>query len=92
MRATLIKIFWPILTWFERGEAPTAYRTSYRKILLAVGFLFLVLLGVASYFGMLVGEAGALLPVLVFFGISLVCNVVGFLGSDRAVARIWGIK
>jgi len=26
----------------------------------------------------------------VFFGIGFVCMTVGFLGNDRAVAKIWG--
>ncbi|MBS3803591.1 MAG: hypothetical protein KGY54_03530 [Oleiphilaceae bacterium] len=92
MRKFFTSICWPILAWFERGETPTGYRASHRKILLAVAFLFMVLLGVASYFGLLAGSLGALIPVVVFFGISLVCTIVGLLGSDRAVAKIWGIK
>jgi len=33
-----------------------------------------------------------LLPIVLFFVISLVCFVVGLLGSDSAVARIWGTR
>jgi hypothetical protein len=31
-----------------------------------------------------------MVPIVVFYGISLVALVVGLLGNDRAVARIWG--
>jgi hypothetical protein len=92
MKKALRKIFWPVLSWFEKGEDSAGYRASHRRILLAVGFLFLILLGVSSYFGVVAQEAGALIPVAVFFCISAVCMIVGGLGSDRAVARIWGIK
>jgi len=32
----------------------------------------------------------AVLPLLIFSAVGLVCLVVGSLGSDRAVAKIWG--
>jgi hypothetical protein len=46
-----------------------------------VGFLFFVLV---------TGTLGGLFPVAVFSLISLVCAVVAALGSDGAVAKIWG--
>ena len=57
-----------------------------------MGVLFLVLSGVSLYFALVASSLGALIPILFFFAISLVCHVVGILGSDRAVAKIWGIK
>ncbi len=92
MKAVLTRFFWPILSFFERGEEPENYRPSHRRILLAVGFLFLVLSGVSLFFALVAQVLGALIPILFFFAISLVCTVVAGLGSDRAVARIWGVK
>jgi hypothetical protein len=37
-------------------------------------------------------EMGGLIPFLVFFMVGFVCEVVGLLGSNRAVAKIWGSK
>ena len=36
------------------------------------------------------GKIGALIPVLVFLGVGGVCVVVGTLGSDVAVSKMWG--
>ncbi len=92
MRNSLTRLFWPILGFFEEGELPQGYRPSHRKILLAVGFLFMVLVAVSLYFALISGIVGAVIPIVIFSSISLVCFVVGLLGTDRAVAKIWGIK
>ena len=84
------KLFWPILTFFEKGGSAEGYRPSHRKILFAVGFLFFVLSMASLFFILHTGTFGALFPVIVFFVISVVCAVVAVLGSDSAVARIWG--
>ncbi len=74
---------------FEEQEGEYAYKPSHRLILKVVGTLFLGL-SLASLLGSIsAGQLGALLPVIVFFGVGLVCMVVGFLGTDRAVAKIW---
>ncbi|KPP98017.1 hypothetical protein [Marinobacter sp. HL-58] len=90
MKEVLRKVFWPILLFFEKGESAEGYRPSHRKILLAVGLLFLVLSGVSLLAALVAETLGALFPIILFFVIGLVCLVVGFLGSDSAVARIWG--
>ncbi len=92
MKDVLRKVFWPILLFFEKGGNAEGYRPSHRKILLAVGFLFLVLSGVSLFFSVVAETFSALLPIVLFFVISLVCFVVGLLGSDSAVARIWGTR
>nr|WP_284048067.1 hypothetical protein [Marinobacter sp. ATCH36] len=86
------KVFWPILFFFEKGSHAEGYRPSHRKILLVVGLLFLVLSGVSLFFSIFAQTLSALLPIVLFFVISLVCFVVGLLGSDSAVARIWGTR
>ena len=90
MKDTLAKLFWPILKFFETDEVPTNYKPSHRVILIVVGALFMVLTAgsvAAAYFS---GQVGALIPVLVFFSVGTVTLVVGLLGSDSAVAKIWG--
>jgi uncharacterized ion transporter superfamily protein YfcC len=84
------KLFSPILNYFESGSEPYAYKPSHRIIFFVVGSLFLLLsLGMAGL-GIGFSQAGAILPFIVFFGVALVCLVVSALGSDRAVAKIWG--
>ena len=92
MKDIFRKLFWPILCFFEKGGSAEGYRQSHRKILLVVGFLFLVLSGVSLFFSIFAETFSALLPIVLFFVISLVCFVVGLLGSDSTVARIWGAR
>ena len=90
MKDCFLKIFSPILRVFEKGQEPFTYIPSHRKILVAVGTLFTFLSAVSVYFAVITNELGALIPILVFFIAGLVCLVVGFLGNERAVAKIWG--
>ena len=92
MKDFLRTLFSPILNLFEGGDGPYVYRPSHRKILLAVGSLFLFLCIISLYFGSVAGGAGAYIPTLVFLLASTFCFVVGGLGSERAVAKIWGSK
>tara|TARA_R100001143_G_scaffold55705_1_gene51865 strand:+ start:1864 stop:2142 length:279 start_codon:yes stop_codon:yes gene_type:complete len=90
MKPLLRKLFWPILRHFEKNEEAPHYKASQRIILNVVGGLFLFLSlasGIASIYA---SQFGALIPVVVFFVVSLVLLVVGSLGTDAAVARIWG--
>ncbi|MDR9469049.1 hypothetical protein [Marinospirillum sp.] len=57
-----------------------------------MGILFLFLSVVSAFAGYSVGQVGALIPVVVFFSVGLVAVVLGVLGSDAAVSKIWGIK
>ncbi len=90
MQDNLRKTFEFILRHFEKGDGPYDYKPSHRTILLVVGTLFGVL-AIGTIF-MSAGSAGygVLIPVLVFGTVSGVCLVVGLLGNDRAVAKIWG--
>lgn len=87
---TLRKLFSPLLTPLEAGEGEFHYKPSHRKILLAVGALFAILTLVSVVAAAVTGRWGAAIPVVVFSAASLVCLIVGGLGSDRAVARLWG--
>ncbi|MGH1441366.1 MAG: hypothetical protein ACRBBR_14720 [Cellvibrionaceae bacterium] len=92
MKKLLQTLFSPILNLFESGEEPYAYKPSHRTILVAVGSLFTLLtIGVVAV-GVNSEGFGFLLPACVFGGAALVSLVVGALGSDRAVAKLWGSR
>ncbi len=92
MKRFLLKLFSPILKPFENGDGPYKYRASHRTILVVVGILFLALASASAMVSISAKQAGAILPTLVFFSAGTVCIVVGSLGSDKAVAKIWGSK
>lgn len=90
MKSQLRKMFWFILGMFEKGDEPYRYKPLNRKILVVVGLLFMFLSMVTFYFSRGVEGFGYLLPIVIFFCAGFVSITVGFLGSDRAVAKIWG--
>lgn len=92
MKEILTKIFWPILSLFETEEVSPNYKKSYRVILLVVGILFIVLAVASAAFATayISGEPGVYIPIVVFLMVGLVAIVVGALGSDGAVSKIWG--
>ncbi len=89
MKQKLRIIFSAILNIFESGTEPFSYKSSHRTILVVMGGLFT---GLATLvFWLAQGEdPGYLLPVLVFGGIGLLSLLIGLIGTDRAVAKIWG--
>lgn len=89
MKTKMRNFFSPILDMFESGEGEYIYKPSQRKILLAVGVLFIFLACISFYFVIGAAQFGGLIPGLVFLTVGVVCEIVGLLGSDRAVARIW---
>jgi len=92
MKEKLRKVFWPLLAVFEKGEPAVSFRPSHRKILLAVGVLFFVLFSVSLFLAINSAQLAALIPALIFGVVSTVSMLVASLGSDIAVARIWGLK
>jgi uncharacterized membrane protein HdeD (DUF308 family) len=92
MKDELRNLCRPILAFFEKGEPAGSYRPSHRKILLAVAALFLILFGLSLYLAFAAGQVAAVIPVGVFFLVSLVALIVATLGTDSAVSRIWGLK
>lgn len=83
------KLFSPILNIFEKGEGLYAYKPMHRKILLVLAGLFLVIALSSLYVAVAFSVMGGLIPTVVFLAGSIVCAVVGLLGSDKAVANIW---
>lgn len=92
MRNAIRQLCRPVLSYFEKGEPAASYKPSHRKILFAVAVLFLVLFGLSLYLALAAGQMAAVVPVAVFFVVSVVALIVATLGSDIAVARIWGLK
>lgn len=91
MKQILRKIFSPVLNIFESGEEPFAYKPSHRTILIIMGGLFS---GLATLVFFLAQgkDPGYLFPVLIFGGAGLLSLLIGFLGTDRAVAKLWGSR
>lgn len=92
MKQILRKIFSPILNIFESGDEEFAIKPLSRKILIVVSVLFSGLAAVVFYLIPDKADPGYFLPVFIFGAIALVGFVVGFLGTDRAVAKIWGSR
>ncbi len=89
MKDALRKIFKPLLDIFESGDDPYKVQPSHRKILIVVSILFSGLALLVLFLAQ--GEdPGYLFPVLIFGGVGFTGLVVGTLGNDRAVAKIWG--
>ena len=92
MKTWLRKLFWFILRIFESGDEAYTYKPLNRKILIVVGLLFSVLAAITVYVSFDKDGYGYLIPVAVFFSVGFVCIIVGLLGNDRAVAKIWGSR
>ncbi len=91
MKQTLRKVFHPLLNIFESDSGEYNYKPSHRKILLFMSIIFSSLT-VAILFLNRGGDVGYLFPAIVFGLIGFTGLVVGLLGTDRAVAKIWGTR
>lgn len=89
MKNVLRKLFAPILNPLENAEGEYAYSPSHRTVLKIMGFLFMGIAAVAAYFALKIDVMEGFLPVVLFGGIGLWCEIVGFLGNDKAVSKIW---
>lgn len=92
MKELLRKICSPVLNIFESGNQEFNYRPSHRKILIAVGVLFFIIAGAAISISIAVEQYAGLMPGSVFLIAGLVCEIVAFLGTDKAVAKMWKSK
>jgi hypothetical protein len=92
MKAILRKIFSPILNVFEKGNEPYVYKSMSRKILIAMGTMFAGIASVVILYIIYNKAYGYALPAIVFSSVALVSIIVGALGNERAVAKIWGNK
>ena len=92
MKKLVIRLSTPILNYFESLEGEFSYKKSHRNILIIVGFLFLAISLGSLYLAIQESRIGGAIPAVIFLLAGVVCEVVGFLGSDRAVAKIWKSK
>lgn len=91
MKKLLRALFSPILNLFESGNEAYDYKPSNRIILIIIGWLFsgLAILLFAFAPG---DDLSFLFPVIVFGGIGLLALLIGFIGTDHAVSKIWGSR
>lgn len=92
MKTTLRKLFKPLLAPLEASSEPYHYKPLSRKILLFFGAAFTFLGLLAAWLIPEGSDPGYYFPVVVFTLAGLYGLIVGALGEDRAVARIWGNK
>ncbi|WP_157484905.1 hypothetical protein [Gilvimarinus polysaccharolyticus] len=92
MKTTARKIFAPLLRRLESGTEPYNYKPLSRKILLFFGAVFT---GLGTLAGSIIpadADPGYYFPVAIFILVGCYGLIIGLLGSDRAVANIWGNK
>lgn len=92
MKDQLRKLASPLLNLFERGNQPYHAKPVNRTILIATSLLFLGLSVAIAWVALGQGQRSYFIPALVFGAVAVVGLIVGFLGNDRAVAKIWGNK
>lgn len=92
MKNILIKVFWPILKFFETDKVPVNYKKSHRVALNILGTLFIFLSIVSLGATYATRDLASLIPVVIFAAVGIVAVVVGSLGSNGAVGKIWGTK
>ncbi|MBV1876194.1 MAG: hypothetical protein KUG79_01000 [Pseudomonadales bacterium] len=91
MKLFFRRLFQPILRRFEAGDENYIYKSSHRSILIIMSLLFSLLASLVFFFNH-AGVAGYYFPVLVFGGAGMLGLIIGCLGSNRAVAKIWGSR
>lgn len=89
MRSLFRSLFAFILTPFEASTGAYVYKPSHRYVLIVIGVLFSSL-GLGVVLVAQGRELASLFPALVFGAVGLVALLIGILGEDRAVAKIWG--
>lgn len=92
MKALLRNVCAPLLKGLESGTEPYHYKPLSRKILLFFGVTFVGLGVLAAWLMPTDAEIGYYFPVIVFILAGGYGLLVGLLGEDRAVAKIWGNK
>jgi VIT1/CCC1 family predicted Fe2+/Mn2+ transporter len=92
MKEQLRALFSPILKGLESGTEEYHYKPMNRQILLFFSVAFGSLATLVVFSLPEDPQLGYYLPVLVFGSLSFVGFVVSLLGTDRAVAKIWGNK
>ena len=88
----LRRLFSPILNIFENDDDEFVYRSLNRKIVLFISAVFFLLAFALPYYMPKLIEMGYWFVMLVFGSLSSVGLIIGFLGSDKAVAKLLGSR
>ena len=91
LKIALRKVCSPLLTPLEAGEENYSTRPSHRIVLNVIGILFSLLATIVCIVSPK-ENLSFLIPAIVFYGTGVTALIVGLLGTDRAVAKIWGSK
>jgi len=91
MKQILIKLFSPVLNVFESGTEDYVYKPSHRSILIFIACMFSAM-AMAVFWVAQGKDPDYFLPVIIFAVIAFVSFLIGFLGTDRAVAKLWGTR
>lgn len=89
MKETIRKLCSPMLVLFDSSEGEYDYKPSHRTILIVLGLLCFLIASISLVVTVMTGELAGIIPIALFGITGVVCEIVGWLGSDRAVARIW---
>jgi hypothetical protein len=92
MKDQLRRLFGFLLNPLEKGTADYQYKPLNRTVLLVMSLVFLGLSLAVAWVAISQGAWSHLVAALIFGGVSILGLVVGLLGSDRAVAKLWGNK
>jgi len=89
MKNLVAKLMSPILKPLENSDGDYAYQSSHRTVLWIMGILFIGLAGVGLFFALKINQPAGFFPVSLFSLIGLLCVSIAWVGSDKAVAKIW---
>jgi len=84
----LRKLCAPLLRQFESGNASYTYKPLHRYALLFISSVFCMLATAVGYLAW-GADLAYWIPVLIFGATGLTGLIIGLLGNDRAVARLW---
>lgn len=84
------RLFSPLLKPLEGGDQAYVYTPRARLILWVVGLLFLGLGSALAIFIPAGIDVAVYVPVGVFCLVGLFAVIVAWLGTERAVAKVWG--
>ncbi len=92
LKLTARRMAAPILDPLERSDKPHVSTPHSRLILWVMSLLFLALAAGLVMFLPAGTDPAYLIPVSVFTLLGLFGSLVAWLGSDKAVARVWGSR
>lgn len=84
------RLFAPLLGPLEGGDRAYTYTPRARLILWVVGLLFLGLASALALFMPKAIDVAVYVPISIFGLVGLFAIIVAWLGSERAIAKVWG--